>query len=47
MSHSPIIEEWREPATPKQIAYVRKLGHPNPEAATKRELMAYIGSHKR
>ena len=42
-----ISEKMSEPATPKQIAYARKLGHPNPEAATKRELMAYIGSHKR
>jgi hypothetical protein len=34
-------------ATPKQISYAKHLGHPNPESATKRELMKWIGDHVR
>ena len=43
---SAIDSVMSEAATAKQIRYAKYLGHPNPEICTKRELMAWIGTHK-
>lgn len=40
-----ISDKQTEPASNKQISYARRLGHPNPELATKSELSKWIGAN--